>query len=177
MFVRSNIALIGMAGAGKTFLGKALAQRLSLRFVDTDDLVVLRSGKNLPIGELPKHIGDSAFLDLENDTRHELASYSNTVIATGGSYVYLPEAMNVLRDVALVIFLLESFDVINQRARDRGPGYRLVGQGNRSLFELFIDRNKRYRQYAHHTVNVAALNHDADAVLDAITRLAAEHSA
>lgn len=168
MTQRSNIALIGMAGVGKSYIGKALADRLSLDFVDTDDLVLARSGLVTTIGELPTAIGDKQFLALENETRHELARLTNTVIATGGSYVYLPDAMEALRATALVVFLLDTFKVIEQRAQLRGPEYQLIGQGTLSLLELFIDRNKRARHYAHLIVNIPAMGRDLTRILDTI---------
>jgi shikimate kinase len=78
----SLIALIGFMGAGKTTVGRLLAEKLGYDFVDTDDLIVARSG--VPIADVFQRKGEAFFRRLETEALLSLASRSRTVMAAGG---------------------------------------------------------------------------------------------
>ena len=78
----SLIALIGFMGAGKTTVGRLLAEKLGYDFVDTDDLIVARSG--VPIADVFQRKGETFFRRLETEALFSLASRSRTVMAAGG---------------------------------------------------------------------------------------------
>lgn len=77
-----EVGLIGYRGCGKSTVGKLLAERLSLAFIDTDSLIVQRAGK--AIREIFQQDGEAAFRDIESQIVREAAGAGNTVIAFGG---------------------------------------------------------------------------------------------
>src|SRR5207248_7586875 len=87
------ILLIGFMGAGKTSVGKLLAEQLHYRFVDLDDLVVAREGRS--IAQIFEEAGESGFRSRESAALQqlvsELKSSGNAVVALGGGALSQPE--------------------------------------------------------------------------------------
>ena len=79
---RPNIIITGFMGTGKTTVGKRLAAALGYDFVDTDELIVARTGQT--IEEIFKEKGEAAFREMEAAIARELSEKEGTVIATGG---------------------------------------------------------------------------------------------
>ncbi len=100
---KQNLVLIGMPGCGKTTLGKQLATRRGMNFVDTDDLIRERAGCDIPT-IFAKH-GEAGFRDLESAVIRSLESVQHTVIATGGGAILQDENVNVLRGNGRLCFL------------------------------------------------------------------------
>ncbi|MDO4288252.1 MAG: shikimate kinase [Eubacterium sp.] len=83
--MKKSIALIGFMGTGKTTLGKRLARKLGLEFVDTDQLIEMRQGKK--ISEIFADEGEAAFRQMERELLGELCARDNLLISTGGGIV------------------------------------------------------------------------------------------
>lgn len=98
-----NIVLIGYRGSGKTTIGRKLAQKLWMDFVDTDEKIVRRAGRT--IQEIFAQQGEAAFRDLESAVLAELATHDNQVIATGGGIVLRAENVAALKRAGKVIWL------------------------------------------------------------------------
>ena len=82
--MKNKIVFIGMPSCGKTKIGKRLARALELDFIDTDDIIKKKAGRDL--SEIIKTSGDDAFLKLENEAL--MADIKTpAVVATGGSAV------------------------------------------------------------------------------------------
>ncbi|AKB24705.1 Shikimate kinase I [Methanosarcina sp. MTP4] len=146
-----NITLIGMAGVGKSTIGKALAKRLSCTFIDVDSLIKEKTCMSLQA--LIDTRGDSALVRLEEEAVLSLDLRGDSIISPGGSVVYSEKAMNFLKEKSTIIFLDTSFRNIVRRIRN--PAKRgLVGFKERSLRELFEERLVLYRKYADMTVKV-----------------------
>lgn len=144
----NNIILIGMPGAGKSTIGVILAKVLGMNFVDSDLLIQKQEGKLL--NEIIETVGLDAYLSIENRINKEI-EMENTVIATGGSVVYCPEAMEHLRGIGTVVYIRLSYETINDRLgnmRKRGVVFR-KGQSLRSLYE---ERCPLYEKYAHRVI-------------------------
>jgi len=140
----SVITLIGMAGAGKSTIGRALAKKLDADFVDTDAMVTERAGCSLP--ELVERLGTQGFRAFESETVATLSAESNTVIATGGSVVYEATAMQHLQSISTIVWLKASIDTIRQRIGD-GKGRGLVKDQGKDLSDLFLEREPLYQKY------------------------------
>ena len=93
------IVLVGMPGSGKTTVGRDLAKRLGLRFVDTDHEIEARTGVKIPI--LFEIEGEDGFRKRETQTLDDLTRESNMVLATGGGAVIRPENRALLRERAV----------------------------------------------------------------------------
>src|SRR5688500_2520378 len=90
--------LLGYRGAGKTTIGKRLADRLWQKFVDTDDLVVKVTGKT--IRQIFEEHGESTFRELEVEAVKKALTLDEHVIALGGGAVLTDVARNLLRGSA-----------------------------------------------------------------------------
>lgn len=110
-----NIALIGFMGAGKTCVGRLVAAKLRFQFMDTDAMIESRVGK--PIPRIFAEDGEAAFRRYERELVQELASVSDTVIATGGGMGANPELLTSLKTHALTVYLWAPPEVIWQRVR------------------------------------------------------------
>ncbi|PZV17120.1 MAG: shikimate kinase [Leptolyngbya sp.] len=102
----TNLYLIGMMGAGKTTIGKRLAQELGYRFFDTDRVIEQVAQQSIP--DLFAAEGESGFRSLETQVLAELSAYTRLAIATGGGIVleqqnwsYLQHGIIVWLDVPL----------------------------------------------------------------------------
>ncbi len=144
-----SIALIGMAGAGKTSIGKVLAGKLRFSFVDTDALIELKQSFRLQ--DIIERFGEEEFLAIEERIILGLSIDSRTVVATGGSAIYSPKAMSFLKTKATLVFLQASYEAINRwivDSRTRG----LVGLKSKTLRQLYDERQPLYKRQADHTV-------------------------
>ena len=103
VFSRQNIVLIGMAGCGKTTIGKILAEKLNMNFVDTDEKIIEKA--KMPIPEIFKKYGEEHFRRLESQVIEEISKLQNTVIATGGGAVLKRENVLALRGNGRIYFL------------------------------------------------------------------------
>ena len=111
-----NITLIGMAGAGKSFVGKTLAEKFGLSFIDIDALIEQNSGKKLR--DIVRELGDRKFIRLEQQSVLGLKKVKGAVISPGGSIIYSGRAMKHLLKLGPVIFLKVPFSVIAKRVPD-----------------------------------------------------------
>ena len=146
-----NITLIGMAGAGKSTIGRALAKRLGYTFIDVDHLI--RESTGMPLQNLIDKEGDSAFISFEEEAILKLGQVDRSVISPGGSVIYSEKAMTHLKTISKIIFLDTAFRSIAKRlpnARKRG----IVGLRDRSLKELFEERVVLYQKYADFSIKL-----------------------
>ena len=83
--MKSNVALIGFMGVGKTAVGKALAKKLDWELIELDSLIEQKAGK--PIPEIFEQDGEIAFRELEIEVAKDVSQGENTIIACGGGIV------------------------------------------------------------------------------------------
>jgi len=142
------IVLVGMPGSGKTTVGRDLAKRLGLRFVDTDHEIEARTGVKIPtIFEIE---GEDGFRKRETQTLDDLTRESNMVLATGGGAVIRPENRALLRERAVVVFLSVPPAILWERTRhDRSRPLLQVPDPKGRLEELLKVRGPFYREVAH----------------------------
>ena len=143
-----NITLIGMAGAGKTTVGKQLAKKLNMVFVDTDRLIEEEYGKKL--NEIIIESGSEKFIEIENKIISAL-EFENTIIATGGSAVYGKDAMNHLKNISKIVYL--DVPLWKIKLRINNPDSRgIVSEKGRTIDEIFFERLRYYKKYSHMSV-------------------------
>lgn len=126
---KSNIALIGMPGAGKSSVGVVLAKSRGMEFLDSDLLIQSQTGKLL--SELITEHGVEGFWRIEEQINSAI-DVQNHVIATGGSVIYGPKAIEHLKSIGTVIYLKLQLRSLTRRLgslEERGvtlkPGQRL----------------------------------------------------
>lgn len=147
------IALVGMPGAGKSTVGKLLARRLGVAFVDSDHVLEQRLG--CPIRTYFEQQGEERFRDMEQEVIAELARDGVTgVLATGGGVVLREANRRYLREHAHVIYLRSSPDQVFQRVRhDRKRPLLQVDDPLARLKALHAQRDPLYREAAHMTID------------------------
>ena len=146
---RSNLALIGMPGAGKSTFGVVLAKALAMTFIDTDLLLQSRYQASLQT-QLDNH-GVAALRQREAELIRQL-DCEHSVIATGGSAVYSPAAMAQLQQLGRIIYLQASEPVLRQRIHNmqcRG----IASPPEHSFNTIYRERTPLYEQYAELTLN------------------------
>jgi len=153
---KSNIVLIGMPGAGKSTVGILLAKRTSRDFVDTDVLIQISQGRFLQ--DIVDTDGYMALRKIEEEIILGLHC-DHHVIATGGSVVYSPAAMEHLKSNGIVVFLDVDLFTLESRIQDFGTR-GLAKRPDQTLSELFEERLILYRKYADVTIDCVGLSHE-----------------
>lgn len=148
----SNLALTGFMGVGKSTLGRHLATALNYRFVDTDEIIEERSGKK--ITQIFADHGEPHFRKLEHELVEEMASWTNTVIATGGGFITQNNNLELLKQYSFLVCLWASPTTIYDRVK-RQENRPLLKTENpaQKISDLLAARAKYYKQsdYIVHT--------------------------
>ena len=100
----NNIFLVGPMGAGKTTIGRLLAEELHKEFFDSDQVIEERAGAN--ISWIFDVEGESGFRVRERNVIQELCGYENIVLATGGGAVLAEQNRKNLRKGGVVVYLM-----------------------------------------------------------------------
>lgn len=147
-----HVTLIGMPSAGKTKVGRLLAEHLECDFVDIDDCITKHYGAKT-LQEIVNNLSSDEFAALESSVaiKTVLGLSKPTIIATGGSMVYHEKAMQVLDRYTHVIHLRASFKTISERVA-RKPDRGIVFAPGETLKELYARRMPLYKRWAHRTV-------------------------
>ncbi|MCK5472035.1 AAA family ATPase [Candidatus Gracilibacteria bacterium] len=144
-----NILLLGMPGSGKTKVGKLLAKELQREFVDIDEFIFEKTGKDS--AEHLKELGDAEFLKFEAGLVKKIKTV-DAVIAASGSVPLVAEGIEHLKKNAFVIWLKPSLKIIKERIGKRSDGIsRIVGAQTKTLAEIWEWRKKAY-QFHHHAI-------------------------
>ncbi|MDO8513946.1 MAG: shikimate kinase [bacterium] len=148
-----NITLIGMAGAGKSYIGRPLAERLELEFIDIDKLLESAYGK--PIQSILDELGATKYVETESEMLIQGTSgRDNLVISPGGSIIYRDRAMDHTKDISTLVYLKVPFETIEARLKGASPR-AIIGLGQKSLQELYDERTPLYELHADIIVDTA----------------------
>ncbi len=147
MAPRSNIFLVGPMGAGKTTIGRQLAEALGMDFADSDQEIEARTGATIPwIFDVE---GEAGFRKREKAMIDELTQRSNLVLATGGGAVLDPDNRRHLAARGTVIYLLADIDQLLERTRrDRNRPLLQTEDPRARLESLMAERDPLYREVA-----------------------------
>ena len=136
-----------MAGAGKTSVGRALSSELDYEFLDTDKIIENLYGKSKDIIDSE---GQDQFRAIEEEVLLS-TKFQDTLLATGGSAVFSPLAMEHLRDNSDVIYLEVSFENISERVLDfKERGF--IKESSQSIEQAYMERLVLYEKYADYSV-------------------------
>ena len=142
-----NIFLVGLMGAGKSTIGKRLAESMGKKFIDSDHEIERRTGVSIPtIFDIE---GEEGFSTRETAVIDELTQQRGIVLATGGGAILRPENRSFLSARGLVIYLNASVDQLHRRTRmDRNRPLLQTDDPRARLQSLFDERDVLYREVA-----------------------------
>ncbi len=114
--ISKNIYLIGFMGAGKTSVGKILAEKLQLEFCDLDELIEAECGKT--ISSIFSDHGEAFFRELESKTLRSVSQNGGQIVATGGGVVLRQSNWKIMKEEGITIYLKASPDVLWNRIKN-----------------------------------------------------------
>lgn len=160
-----NLVLTGFMATGKSSVGKAVARRLGMRFVDMDEVIVERAGKS--IARIFSEDGEERFRQIETELAQELAGKVGLVVATGGGCM-LREANRAAFSASGIVICLWA-DPLNiwQRAGSDAVRPLMPTEGVAGIANLLAEREPAYRQLPFHIeTSGLSIPKVVDAVLD-----------
>lgn len=147
-----NIFLVGPMGAGKTTIGKLLADELKLEFIDSDQEIENRTGAD--IAWIFDMEGEEGFRKREEKVIEELSAKNKIVLATGGGAVLSEQSRRLLHSRGTVIYLMTTINQQLERTRkdQKRPLLQNVDDPEAKLRSLMDEREPLYREIADHMV-------------------------
>lgn len=139
-----NIVLIGMPGCGKSTIGRIVAKRLKLDFIDMDQCIVVKC--NMKIKDIFKEKSEAYFRQIEKDVAKEVSLLNKVVISTGGGVVMNKINMDNLSKNANIIYVDRSIeDILSDVDTDSRP---LLKDNKMKLLDLYNKRKDLYKGYS-----------------------------
>ncbi len=153
-----SIVLIGLMGAGKTTIGRKLADRMELPFVDSDDEVERAAGCS--IADIFEIYGEPAFRDVEARVIQRIMEQGPAVVATGGGAFMNERTRDVIRAGGIAVWLKAELDVLVARTSSRTDRPLLKDQNPREKLHALIE--ERYPVYALADITVETGNESTE---------------
>lgn len=156
--MKTNIALIGFMGTGKTAVGQLLAEKLDRKFFELDWIIERQAGKTIP--EIFKDSGEIVFREYEITAAKSLSGESRCVIACGGGMVLNKINIDRLKVEGIIVYLTASPAAILKRTSKEEGTRPLLAVENpaRTIGELIKYRKPFYDRAADITVNTSGLD-------------------
>ena len=168
--MKTSIALIGFMGAGKTVVGKTLAEKLDKKFIELDSLIEQRAGKTIP--EIFEQDGEVRFRELEIEVAKEVSGKKNMVIACGGGVVLNKINIDRLRRECVIIYLAASPRTILKRTSGDENERPLLKTADKvvRIRELLRFRKPFYERAADIKIDTSKLDIDsiAEQIIDKV---------
>ena len=163
-----HIVLVGMMGAGKSSVGRALAAKLERPLFDSDEMVEARTGRT--VREIWQTDGEAAYRLLETDVLVDAlgAPTPSVIAAAGGIVLSATNRVALVDSDSYVVWLLADVDVLLRRVRNGGHRPLLDDDPEGTLRRMFIEREPLYREVADAIVSVD--NRSVNEVAHAVVR-------
>jgi shikimate kinase len=164
------VVLVGLMGVGKSTVGRRLARRLGLPFVDSDSAIEEAVG--LPWGELFERYGEEDFRDGERRLVARLVDGEVRVIATGGGVFVDPRTRELLKEKTITVWLDAPVDVLAERTSRRNTRPLLKNGDPKGTLERLAEIERRAYSEAHLHVKSGDGAHRevVDAIVDALDK-------
>ncbi len=165
------LVMVGMMGAGKSSVGRRLATRLGIPFVDAD--AEIEKAANASINEIFERHGEPYFRDGERRVIQRLLEGETKVLATGGGAFIHPETRAAIKAQAISIWLKADRDVLMSRVRRRSNRPLLKTADPEATMQRLIE--ERYPLYAEAAIHVQSREVAHDVVIDDILAALADY--
>ncbi len=152
------VALIGMMGAGKSFLGRALANSLSVEFADSDSVIEGRAG--ITASEIFDHYGEEKFRDFEFKVIDELTGKGPLILSTGGGAPTHAATMDILLERCIVIWLNAELDLMWSRVEQSKTRPLLQTENPKETLAKLLEKRKELYAKAHTSLDISFKNAD-----------------
>lgn len=159
-----SLVLVGLMGAGKSTVGRRLAQRMGRTFVDADDEIEAAAGLTIP--EIFDKYGEDHFRDGERRVLARLMAGRNMIIATGGGAFMNAETRELIRSNGRSIWLRADLDTLVRRCSKRTDRPLLAGSNPAETLSRLMD--ERYPVYAQADMTVESGGEAHEQVVDRI---------
>ncbi|MBE1275954.1 MULTISPECIES: shikimate kinase AroK [Enterovibrio] len=172
MAEKRNIFLVGPMGAGKSTIGRHLAQQLHMEFFDSDTVIEERTGAD--IAWVFDVEGEEGFRDREENVINDLTQKQGIVLATGGGSIKSKESRNRLSARGIVVYLETTIEKqLARTQRDKKRPLLQTEQPREVLEELAGERNPLYEEIADYVVRTD--DQSAKVVANQIIELLEDH--
>lgn len=152
-----NLVLIGFMGSGKSSVGRIAAKALGFQFLDTDQIIIERSGRQ--ISEIFASDGEAAFRAMETQVIESLMHLRRCMISTGGGAILAARNRELLRSLGYVVCLTASEEVLFERVSRNAKRPLLQTENPReTLSKLIAERNGLYNETAHWVLDTTEIS-------------------
>jgi shikimate kinase len=166
-----TIVMVGLMGAGKTSIGRRLAQRLGLPFVDADHEI--ESAAGCTIEEIFERYGEAAFRDGERKIIQRLLEQPPHVLATGGGAFIDPETRASIKAAGISVWLKAYLDVLTRRDSRRSNRPLLKRGEPREILAMLMEQ--RYPVYAEADICIDSLDAPAEMTVERVMEAIDHH--
>ena len=139
-----RIFLTGFMAAGKSTVGRLLADRAELGFVDLDMLIEERAGRE--VWRIFEAVGEGGFRGLERLALEEVVARDDVVVATGGGTMVAAANRQLMRETGVTVWLDPPFEVLSARLRDSERPARPLFLDSEQARDLYLDRRSVYER-------------------------------
>lgn len=164
-----RIFLLGFMGCGKTTIGKKVAKKLQLRFIDMDDFIVEK--EKLSINDIFAKYGEEAFREKEREALHNIFKINNMLVATGGGAPCFFENVAQMNKHGITIYLEVSPQILSKRLWSIRADRPLIKDQTPEELKTYVSTAIAYREefyyQAQHIIDTSEMS--VDQVVDEIT--------
>ncbi|KGM31627.1 shikimate kinase [Inquilinus limosus] len=168
-----TLVLVGLMGAGKTAVGKRVAARLGLGFIDADQEIETAAGCTIP--DIFARYGEPAFRDLERRVIARLMRDPVQVLSTGGGAFMDPQTRDVIAELGLSVWLKAELAVLAARTAKRSNRPLLRGGDPKALLAELMER--RHPIYALADLTVESRDGPVEETVDRVLAAVDAHLA
>ncbi len=154
--MKSNIALIGFMGTGKTSVGMMLAEKLRKSFVETDSIIEKKDGRK--ITDIFRKDGEIRFRELEIEAVKKASKLKNAVISCGGGAVLNQINVQRLRENSFIILLTASPEIILGRTGKNSDRPLLEGSGKLDKIKQLLESRKHFYRVSDYTLDTSNMS-------------------